>query len=73
MENAITEENQYILKGMMHKILFKDQKGKCVVKHAVDESVKKYKTRSIARGFSQTEGFVYDETIDLVNQIHFHP
>jgi hypothetical protein len=64
------------LKRMMHKILFRDQKGKSVVKHdqeAVDESVKKYKTRSIARGFSQTEGVVYDETLDPVNRIHFHP
>ena len=66
---------------MMHKILFKDQKGKYVVtskwiykiKHAVDGSVEKYKTRSIVRCFSQIEGFVYDETLDPVNLIHFHP
>jgi hypothetical protein len=45
---------------MMHKILFMDQKGKSMVtskwiykiKHAADGSVEKYKTRSIARGFS---------------------
>jgi hypothetical protein len=37
-------------------------------KHAVDGSVKKYKDK----GFSQTEGFVYDETLDPVNPIHFH-
>ena len=43
------------------------------IKHAVDGSVEKYKTRSIARGFSQTEGVVYDETLDLVKPIHFHP
>jgi hypothetical protein len=61
------------LKRMMHKILFRDQKGKSVVKNAVDESVKKYKMRSIAIGFSQIEGGVYDETLDPVNQIHFHP
>jgi hypothetical protein len=41
-------------------------------KHAVG-SVKKYKTRSIARGFSQTEGVVYDEKFDPVSPIHFHP
>ena len=60
----------------MHKILFRDQKGKFVVtskwiymiKHAADESVKKYKTI-----FSQTEGVVYDETLDPVNPIQFHP
>jgi hypothetical protein len=43
------------------------------IKHAADRRVEKYKVRSIARGFSQTEGVVYDETLDLVNLIHFHP
>jgi hypothetical protein len=43
-----------------------------MIKHAADESVKKYKTISIARSFSQTEGVVYDETLDPVNPIHFH-
>jgi hypothetical protein len=38
-----------------------------MIKHAADESVKKYK----ARGFSQTEGVVYDKTLDQVNLIHF--
>jgi hypothetical protein len=65
---------------MMNKILFRDQKGKFVVtskwiyiiKHAADESVKKYKTRSIAKGFSQTKGVVYNETLDPVNLIHFY-
>jgi HJR/Mrr/RecB family endonuclease len=69
------------LKRMMHKLLFRDQKGKYVVtskwiymiKHVVDESVKKYKMRSIDRGFSQTVGLVYDETLDPVNPIHYHP
>ena len=60
----------------MHKILFKDEKGKYVIymiKHGAYEDVKKYKTKSIARGFSQTEGVVYNETLDPVNLIHFHP
>jgi hypothetical protein len=69
------------LKRMMHKMLFRDQKGKSMVtskwiymiKHAANESIKNYKTRSIARGFSQTEGVVYDETLDPLNPIHFHP
>jgi hypothetical protein len=43
------------------------------IKHADDGNVKKYKMRSIARGFSQTEEIVYDETLDPVNSIHFHP
>ena len=43
------------------------------IKHATDGSVEKYKEKSIARGFSQTEGVVYDKTLDPVNPIHFHP
>jgi hypothetical protein len=69
------------LKIMMHKILFRNQKGKFVttsrwiymIKHASDESVKKYKTRSIAIFFSQTEGVFHNETLDAVNLKHFHP
>jgi hypothetical protein len=34
------------------------------IKHATDGSVKKYKPGSVARGFPQTKGFVYDETLD---------
>jgi hypothetical protein len=33
------------------------------IKHAVDGSVKKYKLRSVARGFPQTKGVVYNETL----------
>jgi hypothetical protein len=73
MEKCHNRRIPVYLKRMMHKILFKDQKGKFVVKHAADESVKKYKTRSIARGFSQTGGVVYDDTLDPVNLIYFHP
>jgi hypothetical protein len=43
-----------------------------MIKHVADESVKKYKTTSIARGFSRTKGVVYDEKLDPVNLIHFH-
>ena len=43
------------------------------IKNATGGSVEKYKARSIAREFSQTEGVVYDETLDPVNLIHFHP
>ena len=32
------------------------------IKHAVDESIKKYKARFVARGFSQKEGIDYKET-----------
>jgi hypothetical protein len=73
MEKLHNKRIPVYLKRMMHNVLFRDQKRKFVVKHATDESVKKYKMRSIARGFSQTEGFFHDETLDPVNQIHFHP
>jgi hypothetical protein len=43
------------------------------IKHAADGSVEKYKTKSIARDFLQTEGVVYDETLVPVNPMHFHP
>jgi hypothetical protein len=42
------------------------------IKHVADGSVKKYKMRSIARGFSQIEGVVHDETLDPISLIHFH-
>jgi hypothetical protein len=43
------------------------------IKHVDNGSVEKYKVRSVARGFSQTEGVVYDETLDPVSPIHIHP
>jgi hypothetical protein len=43
------------------------------IKHADDGSVYLYKARSVARGFSQIEGVVYDDTLDPVNLINFHP
>jgi hypothetical protein len=43
------------------------------IKHTADGSVEKYKMKSIAKGFSQIEGVVYDERLDPVNPIHFHP
>jgi hypothetical protein len=42
------------------------------IKHTADGSVEKYKTKSIAKGFSQTKGVFYDETLDPVKPIHFH-
>jgi hypothetical protein len=38
------------------------------IKHAADGSVKKYKERFVARGFSQVEGIDYEETFALVAQ-----
>jgi hypothetical protein len=36
------------------------------IKHPADGSVKKYKARFVARGFSQEKGVDYDETFSLV-------
>ena len=38
------------------------------IKHAVDGSIKKYKERFVARGFSQKEGVDYDETFAPVGR-----
>jgi hypothetical protein len=49
--------------------------SKCIykIKHAANGSVNKYKEISIAKRFSQIEGFFYDVTLDPVSSIHFHP
>jgi hypothetical protein len=75
----MTKEYQSILKNDVWDI-FQRPEGKSVVtskwiykiKHATDGSVEKYKAKSVARGFPQTEGVVYDETLDPVSPIHFH-
>ena len=36
------------------------------IKHAADGSIKKYKARFVARGFSQKEGIDYEETFSSV-------
>ena len=36
------------------------------IKHVVDGSIEKYKSRFVARGFSQKEGIDYEETFSLV-------
>ena len=66
-QDAITKEYQYILKNDVYDII-QGPEGKSVVtskwiykiKHVAHGSVEKYKTRYIVRGFSQTEGVIYD-------------
>ena len=63
------EEYQSIMKNDVWDIVPKPE-GKSVVsskwiykiKHAADGSIKKYKARFVARGFSQKEGIDYEET-----------
>jgi hypothetical protein len=69
------EEYQSIMKNDVWNIVPRPE-GKSLVnskwiykiKHAADGSVKKYKARFVARGFSQVEGIDYEETFSLVSQ-----
>jgi hypothetical protein len=69
----MTEEYHSIMKNDVWDIVPKP-KGKSVVtskwiykiKHATDGSVKKYKVRFVARGFSQVEGIDYEETFSPI-------
>jgi hypothetical protein len=67
--DAMTEEYKSIIKNDVWEI-FPRLKIKYVVfskwlfkiKHVVDESIEKYKSRFIARGFSKKESIDYEET-----------
>ena len=71
----MTKEYQSILKNDVWDIVLRPE-GKSVVnskwiykiKHAADGSIENYKAIFVARGFSQLEGFDYDETFSLVAQ-----
>jgi hypothetical protein len=74
-QDSMTKEYQSILKNDVWDIVPRP-KGKFVVtskwiykiKHAVDRSIEKYKSRFVARGFSQVEGLDYDDTFSRVAQ-----
>ena len=72
-KNAIIEEYQPIMKNDVWDVV-PTPEGKPIVtskwiykiKHAVDDSIEKYKPRFVARGFSQNEGIDYEETFSPV-------
>jgi hypothetical protein len=67
--DVMMEEYQYIMKNDVWDIVPRPE-GKSVVtskwiykiKHTVDGSIERHKTRFVARGFSQVEGIDYEET-----------
>ena len=71
-KDAMIEEYQLIMKNDVLDVVPRPE-GKSIVtskwiykiKHDVDGSIKKYKARFMARGFSQKEGIHYEETLHL--------
>jgi hypothetical protein len=68
-EDAMTKEYQSIIKNDVWEIVPRPKskdvvssKGIFKIKHVADGSIKKYKERFVARGFSQKEGIDYEET-----------
>ena len=67
------EEYNSIMKNDVREVVPRPE-GKSVVtsrwlyklNHATDGSIEKYKSRFVARGFSQVEGVDYDETFAIV-------
>jgi hypothetical protein len=73
MGDAMTEEYQSIIKNDVWEIVPRPKSKDVVsskwifkIKHVVDGSIEKYKTRFVTRGFSQKEGIDYEETFALV-------
>jgi hypothetical protein len=73
--DAMIEKYQSIIKNDVWEIVLR-LKSKDVVsskwffkiKHVVDGSIEKYKSRFVARGFSQKEGIDYEDTFTLVSR-----
>jgi hypothetical protein len=73
--DVMMEEYQSIIKNDVYDIVLRPQ-GKFVVtskwiykiKHTVDGSIERHKTRFVARGFSQVEGIDYEDTFSPVAQ-----
>jgi hypothetical protein len=69
------EECQSIIKNDVWEIVPRPKRKDVVyskwlfkIKHVVDGSIEKYKTRVVARGFSQKEGIDYEETFTPVSR-----
>jgi hypothetical protein len=72
-KDAMLEEYRSILKNNVRDIVLRPKEKSVVsskwvykIKHVDDGSVKKFKSRFVARGFSQKEGIDYDETFSHV-------
>ena len=73
------EEYQFIMKNDVWEVVLRP-KGKSMVtskrfykiKHVVDGNIEKYKTKFVAREFSQKEGEDSDETLALVAKRSVH-
>jgi hypothetical protein len=73
--DAMMEEYQSIMKNDAWDIVLRPE-GKFAVtskwihkiKHIVDRSIERHKTRFVTRGFSQVEGMDYEETFSLFAQ-----
>jgi hypothetical protein len=73
--DVMMEEYQYIMKNDVLDIIPRFE-GKSIVtskwiykiKHTVDKSIERHKTRFVVRGFSQVEGIDYEETFAPVAQ-----
>ena len=71
----MTEEYQSIMKNVVWDVVSKIEirivvysKWIYKINHVVDGSLKKYKARFVARGFSQKEGIYYEDTFALVSK-----
>jgi hypothetical protein len=72
-KDAMLEEYKSIIKNNVWDIVSRPKDKSVVsskwiykIKHAADGSVEKFKSRFVARGFTQKEGIKYEETFSLV-------
>ena len=72
-KDAMQEEYQSIMKNDVWDVVPRPERKSVMtskwiykIKHAADASIKKYKARFVAHGFSQKEGIDYEETFTSV-------